>query len=268
MLRQVRKLGPAVAIIIASTIAATSSFATTADATGSWQANNRDSQEDNSHRNAEHSHSSSHGDGRINSSYQSGCTAGAGLAYDTNPQGLHYGHGLQQMACPTSKPSQHKPRQVTVHKLIVEASTRLAPPSPLVKTAPPRGKRELVGVPTWFWLVMSQWGSRRSSASAGGVSVSIAASAYELVIDPGDGSDPLVCRRPWTPYSGNPSVTSSCTHAYSHSGRYTVGVAVKWAADWSASGGVGGGGTLPTITRRASFRVTVVQARSELIANP
>lgn len=196
----------------------------------------------------------------------SNCHVTGGVAYQRDAQGLYYGHGIGQLNCPSSKPNQRKRPVVTLHQLIVEAQTKLAPPKPLVQTAPPRGKRELVGIPTWFWLDKSQWGDRTSSASAGNLSVSITASAYELVIDPGDGSDVLICKAPWTPYMGQPKATSNCTHAYTHSGSYTVTVSVKWGADWAGSGGAGG--TLPTISRSATFPIRVVQARSELIANP
>lgn len=194
------------------------------------------------------------------------CTYAGGLSYQADSQGLNYGHGLAQVVCPTGKPpGRRQRRQVTIHDLIVEAQTKLAPPKPLVQTAPPRGKRELVGIPTWVWLDKSQWGTRESSASAGGLSVAITASAYELVIDPGDGSNAIVCNAPWTPYIGDPEEKSSCTHTFTHSGSYTITVTARWGADWSGSGG---GGTLPTINRSVSFPVTVVQARSELIANP
>lgn len=196
---------------------------------------------------------------------QNNCKVTGGLAYQRD-QLLYYGHGLANVHCPTGKPAQRKRPHVTLDELVVQAATRLAPPKPLVQTAPPRGKRELVGIPTWFWLDKSQWGDRTSSASAGGLSVSITASAYELVIDPGDGSDAVVCKAPWTPYQGNPSAKSSCTHKYAHSGSYNITVTARWGADWSGSGGAGG--TLPTISRSASFPVTVVQARSELIDNP
>lgn len=197
---------------------------------------------------------------------QNNCTVRGGLAYQYDAQGLNYGHGLANVLCPSTKPGQHKRPHVTIHELVVEAATKLAPPKPLVQTAPPRGKRELVGIPTWFWLDRSQWGNRSSSASADDLAVSITASAYELVIDPGDGSGVVTCKAPWTPYKGDPNVTSTCTHTYAHSGHYTITATARWGADWSASRG--GGGTLPTISRSASFAVTVVQARSELIANP
>lgn len=156
------------------------------------------------------------------------------------------------------------PKGPSMWELARRASNLVAVPRPLVRTAPPRGKRELVGIPTWFWLDKSQWADRRATARAGAASATVTASAYEIVIDPGDGSEPFTCSPPWTPYSAG--TESSCTHIYTHSGTYTVSVTANWGADWTGSDG--SGGTLPTVGRAAHFRAQIVQARSELIANP
>ncbi|HEX6445428.1 MAG TPA: hypothetical protein VF053_10095 [Streptosporangiales bacterium] len=163
---------------------------------------------------------------------------------------------------PECKPAKRK--GPSTWALAQRASNLLTVPEPLVRTAPPRGKRELVGIPTWFWLDKSQWSDRSATARAGDVSATVTASAYEIVIDPGDGSDPFTCSAPWTPYADG--ARSNCTHAYAHSGRYTAAVTANWGADWTGSDG--DGGTLPTVGRTVRFRVQVVQARSELIANP
>lgn len=160
--------------------------------------------------------------------------------------------------CPSGKSG------VSSRDLYQRALAILPIPNPLIKTAPPRGKRELVNMPTWFWLDKSQWGTRSKRATDGNVWAAVQASTFEIVIDPGDGTEPFTCRAPWTQYQ--PGNQSSCTHAYTHSGIYTVKVTARWAADWSGSDG--DGGTLPTFTRSAQFGVHVVQARSELIANP
>lgn len=162
----------------------------------------------------------------------------------------------RQQLCPA--------RRVSTAGLAVQATNRLPIPAPAIRTAPARGKRELVGVPTWFWLDRNQWAARSATASAGGVSSTVTATAYELVLDVGDRSEPFTCRAPWTPYRDGGH--SSCTRAFTHSGRYTVTATVRWAADWHGSDG--NGGTLPTMSRTVQFPVQVVQARSELIANP
>jgi hypothetical protein len=161
-----------------------------------------------------------------------------------------------QQVCPTHR--------VSTAGLAIQATNRLPIPAPVIRTAPPRGKRELVNIATWFWLDKSQWAPRSATASAGGVSSTVTATAYELTIDLGDGSEPFTCRAPWTPYRAG--AHSTCTRAFTHSGRYTVTATVRWAADWHGSDG--NGGTLPTMSRTVRFPVQVVQARSELIADP
>lgn len=121
----------------------------------------------------------------------------------------------------------------------------------------------LVRMPTWFWLDRSQWGDRSDTVRAGRSSVKITASAAQLVIDPGDGSDPVTCAAPGTPYSAEAEEEDACTHAYDRSGTYTVRVTAKWDASWTGSDG--DAGDLPTLGRSTTFRVTVVESRSELI---
>lgn len=156
------------------------------------------------------------------------------------------------------------PKGPSAWELAQRASNLLTVPKPLIRTAPPRGKRELVGIPTWFWLDKSQWTDRSATARAGNVSATVTASAYEILVDAGDGSEPFTCSAPWAPYV--PGAKSTCAHTYRHSGSYTVTVTAYWGADWTGSDG--NGGTLPTIGRTLRFGVQVVQARSELIANP
>lgn len=52
--------------------------------------------------------------------------------------------------------------------LAFQANERLPIPAPVVKTAPPRGKRILVQLPTWFWLDKAQWDARSATARAQG----------------------------------------------------------------------------------------------------
>lgn len=163
--------------------------------------------------------------------------------------------------CPTAKR-----QRASTYELALRANAEVSVPVPVVQTAPPRGKRELIGIPTWFWLDEAQWGTRRATASAGGASATVTASAFELLIDPGDGSRAFTCHVPWMPYKNDPGHKSNCTHTFAHPGWYIARVTVDWAADWSGSDG--DGGTLPTIGRTVTFPIHVVEARSELVANP
>lgn len=154
--------------------------------------------------------------------------------------------------------------QISSYTLMFRARKTLQIPRPLVRTAPPRGKLELVGIPTWFWLDKSQWSERSATAHGGGLSATVTASVYKVLVDPGDGTESFTCGPPWIPYADG--AESACIHKYAHSGRYTATVTAYWATAWTGSDG--NGGTLPTIEQAVKFRVRVAQARSELIANP
>lgn len=192
--------------------------------------------------------------------------SGSMLSVDT---GDHLGsvwskEGVEFDRCPTGRPAQREPRISTV-ELSRRASAQLPVPVPVVKTAPPRGKRMLVRMPAWFWLDESQWDARSARAEVGSVWAEATASAFELVIDPGDGSEPFTCDAPGVPYAEDVDEADACTHTFKRSGTYTVRVTANWGADWEGSDG--NGGTLPTLGRSTSFPVRVVEARSELIAN-
>lgn len=168
-------------------------------------------------------------------------------------------------------PVGRNPNQPVVSPVVLsrQAGARLPIPKPVIVTAPPRGKTMLVRLPTWFWLDDSQADPRSATARAGGVWAKATASAYRVTVDPGDGSEPVTCDAPGVAYSHDHTAAEeeqACTHAYTHSGSYTVTVTVSWGADWAGSDG--NGGTLPTLNRSARFPVKVVQARSELIDDP
>lgn len=163
--------------------------------------------------------------------------------------------------CPTATK-----QEVSTYELALKANAEVPVPVPMILTAPPRGKREVINIPTWFWLDDSQWGKRTATATAGGASATVTASAYELLIDPGDDTGTLICHAPWSPYKKESRRRSNCTHEFKHPGRYEARVTVNWGADWSGSDG--DGGTLPTIGRTVTFPIHVVEARSELIGNP
>lgn len=166
--------------------------------------------------------------------------------------------------CPTGE-ARREP-VISSLELSRRASAQLPVPVPIVKTAPPRGKNVLVKLPTWLWLDKSQWDARSARAQVGSVWAEATATAYELVVDPGDGSEPFTCDAPGTPYAEHADEDDACTHTFTRSGTYTVRVTANWGADWEGSDG--NGGTLPSLGRSTSFPVRVVEARSELIANP
>lgn len=153
---------------------------------------------------------------------------------------------------------------VTTLTLAQRARARLPVPAPKIQTAPPRGTNALVRMPHWFWLGRSQWGARSATARLDGLSATVTAHPTSLTIDPGDESKAFTCTAPWTPYTHGAS--STCTHTFTHHGRYTATVSVHWAASWTGSDG--DSGSLPALSRTTTFPIKVVQAHSQLIADP
>ncbi|MGH3425875.1 MAG: hypothetical protein ACRDO8_14175 [Nocardioidaceae bacterium] len=153
---------------------------------------------------------------------------------------------------------------VTTLSLAQRARARLPVPAPAIHTAPPRDTNALVRMPHWFWLAHTQWASRSATARLGELSATVAARATSLTINPGDGTEAFTCTPPWTPYTHG--ATSSCTHTFTHHGRYTATITVHWTASWTGSDG--DGGTLPALSATTTFPIKVVQAHSQLIADP
>lgn len=155
---------------------------------------------------------------------------------------------------------------VTTLTLAYQARERLPIPTPLIRTAPPRGTKALVHMPHWHWLAKSQATPRSKTARARDVWATATVQAFELTIDPGDGTDPYTCAAPGTRYTKTADPDHACTHTYATSGDYTVTVTASWAGDWHGSDG--NAGTLPTMNVTTTFPLHVVESRSELVDDP
>ena len=126
---------------------------------------------------------------------------------------------------------------------------------------------------TFFWVDQGpgQWEVVSGSTSAGGVSVTVRAEPVRLVVDPGDGSEPVVCE------GAPPAVTRSsyvqtkdrgCAYTYTDSSAmapnglsFPVTVSIVWHASWSASTGEGGDlGYLSTTSAVRELQVAEIQA--------
>lgn len=158
--------------------------------------------------------------------------------------------------------------RVTPAQLAQRARESLGLPLPDVHTAPPRGSDGLVGLPEWVWVPRSQWHSMSKRASAGGVWAEVTATPRRMVIEPGAGLGSVACAGPGTAYDAGRSASAQsteCSYAYSRSSAgqpdsaYTMTVTVVWAGTWEGSGGAGG--TLPEISRSASFPVRVAEGQ-------
>jgi hypothetical protein len=136
----------------------------------------------------------------------------------------------------------------------------------------PRGQA-LVGLAEWFWIPRAQWRPLKQRTSAGGVWARVTARPVSTSWDPGDGSPPVKCQGPGTPYDASlpaSAQSTDCSYAYTTSsvGRpqtgsnpndrfFTVTVTTTWAVGWVGAGGTAG--TLPAMTRTRSFRLPVEQ---------
>ncbi|MFV5998698.1 ATP/GTP-binding protein [Streptomyces sp. NPDC056231] len=121
----------------------------------------------------------------------------------------------------------------------------------------------VVGMPVWIWNKPgpTRTGPATASASAGGVTVTARAKVRKVVYGMGDGSDPVVCTAPGTPYAAEygKRMSPDCGHRYTapsstvDGGRYRVTATTTWDVEWA---GAGQTGTITT-TRDASTSVEI-----------
>lgn len=154
------------------------------------------------------------------------------------------------------------------------AANRLQLPRPQVRHSP--AGQALVGLATWFWVDPAGWRVLRQRTVAGPVWAQVVATPVSTTWDPGDGSTPVVCSGPGTPYdTARPESAQStdCSYLYRRSSAgqpqtgpdvndrfFTVTVTTTWQVTWTGPGG--SGGTLPTLTRSSSFGLAVAQRQT------
>ncbi|MFD8716893.1 hypothetical protein ACFV2H_02375 [Streptomyces sp. NPDC059629] len=126
---------------------------------------------------------------------------------------------------------------------------------------------QLVGLPTWLWLVRGEWKAVSATASVPGVSVTAVARPESVVWTTGDGNS-VTCKGPGTPYGSGAAAKSAspdCGYTYRTSsavqpgGVFAVSATVHWTVSWS---GAGQTGVFPDMTTasNAEFRVGESQA--------
>jgi hypothetical protein len=133
----------------------------------------------------------------------------------------------------------------TPEELAQEALAKIRLLGAAIGTAPDADGAGLVGLPVWLWTAMTPntWGPISSSASAGGLTVTITGRATRIVWSMGDGST-VNCDNPGTPYEAKfadqPSPT--CGHVYRQSSRtrpgavYRISAVTHWRVDWAGGG--------------------------------
>ena len=125
---------------------------------------------------------------------------------------------------------------------------------------------------TFFWVDQGagQWETVSATASAGGISVNVQAEPVRLVVDPGDGSEAVVCEGAPTAVTKaayHPDI-EGCSFIYRHSSAtapngetFPVVASIVWHATWSASTGQGGDlGYLSTTSDVRDLAVAEIQA--------
>ncbi len=152
-------------------------------------------------------------------------------------------------------------------ELALSRWARMPIPKPVVRTAPPRRRGGLVGLPEWFWV--TNWRPLGGRVAARGVWVELTARPQSMAIDPGSGEAGVRCSGPGTAYDKSRSATSQhtdCSHTFARSslnepGRaYRVRVTVVWGGSWHGSDGSGGG--LPPLSRSTTVRLRVAEGQA------
>lgn len=144
-------------------------------------------------------------------------------------------------------------------------------PSPSVRHNP--SGHALVGLATWWWVDPGQWQPLQQRTQAGPVWAEVTATPFSTTWDAGDGSEPVTCGGPGTPYDvTRPAAAQStdCSYIYRRTTAdqpqtgpsvndrfFTVTVTTSWRVTWV--GTAGSGGTLPVLTTSSSFPLAVAQ---------
>lgn len=163
------------------------------------------------------------------------------------------------------------PAVVLAGALAKTAANTLVLPKPQVRRNP--AGPALANLPTWWWVAAGQWVPLRQRTQAGPVWAEVTATPVSTSWDPGDGSAPVVCDGPGTPYdTSRPAAgqSTNCSYSYQRSSAaqpqtgpsqndrfFTVTVTTTWQVTWTGFGG--SGGTLPVLTTLSSFSLPVTQ---------
>lgn len=126
----------------------------------------------------------------------------------------------------------------------------------------------VVGEFTWFWTDPSAWRTQRQRVEAGPVWAEVTATPVQLAMEPGDGTAPIYCAGPGTPYDrsyGLHSASPDCDVVYQRPS--TGPVAAHWSITWEVTwhgwtGTSPTGGDLPPMTSRAQTQLVIAEAQA------
>ncbi|MBW3578763.1 MAG: hypothetical protein KY462_13680 [Actinobacteria bacterium] len=165
----------------------------------------------------------------------------------------------------------------TVPGLRLEALAKIDPPLPGMRHSFDRPAangqiRAIVLAETWWWSEGS-YDPVVVRAEDGPLWVQVTATPGSMTIDPGDGSQPLVCPAPGVAYNRHASYydqipgerRGACVHVYGQTfNEVTATMAVTWTVTWegySPSQGSVGGTLAPMVRRQqVSFPVREIQS--------
>jgi hypothetical protein len=126
----------------------------------------------------------------------------------------------------------------------------------------PAGK-PTVGLALWLWVDQAQWSTPyRTSATAGGVTVTLTAVPQTLRFTPGDGNPAIDCDGPGAAYD---SEADGCTYTYRRSSagqpdqQFAAEATVIWQVTWAATNG--DGGAFPAADRSQATPLTVLEVQ-------
>jgi hypothetical protein len=172
----------------------------------------------------------------------------------------------------TYQPGQAGPSLDAIARRVYD-EVPLAYPSPA--TSPAIDLDQLTGLPTWLWVDPAGFETFQASETLAGITVTVTATPEHVTWDPGDGSDPIVCDGPGTPYDhgvDDAAQSTDCSHIYQFvsadqpDGVYHASAAITWSVAWTA--GDWGGGTLPDATRTTTFDLTVTERQAVVTYDP
>jgi hypothetical protein len=138
---------------------------------------------------------------------------------------------------------------VTPQQLAQIAIGELILPVLQPRTAPPRGRDGLVGLPEWFWIPRADWGPVSRTVTAGPVWARATAVPVRIVFGPGGGQAGVSCRGPGTAFQPSKPLNAqhtACSYTYRQpsagqpGNAYAVTVSVLWNVFWVGSGNTGG----------------------------
>jgi len=164
----------------------------------------------------------------------------------------------------------------TPEQLAAQAYDQLVLPLPVPRHSPDVRLADgrsatLVGEHTWIWTEPGVWSPWSKRAEVGPVWAEVTARPQTLVFDSGL-TGTRSCAGPGTPYARSypmHAASPDCDFVYPRSSyglagdQVTAGYAITWRVDWVGStGSAPAGGSLPTMTSRASATFAVAEAQA------